>query len=978
MSGVCWQERNYEVDPAVPFLSEAERHAINQVVTIGAAFAEIIAYVDGGSTQNIHPDSTAASSQVGNRVVVGLYNRALKAGLEEQLDEYRKAVIELEAELLSDPSRPLSHLRFKLHAHNFHLTLPALRCLVATVSQRGTVHGVAGAQLLEILHESAACAAQPVTASIHRVLRHCHAVLYNQCAAWTLHGRLLDPQNEFFVSHGGAHRDAVVNGSNSWEAWASGAWDVAPWDRSAALDGALYSGQPHGDEAEAAIDAEAEWHQAFVLRIDAVPLSFLPSSLAHQILFVGKATRALKRGAHVTQTFSGDCNQGDEETVSEGKALSAAEISEFSAAFERLKGAEVFHLLSFEALIRSLHAAVAGRLWDLVVVRAKLCDHLQAVRDLVLLGKGELWHELVLQGRDLMRQPPNYRSDDALRDGPLAAAKRQCGLEREVEGSHSHAGRLHVSLALESFIARHFDVGLAGFMLKGEALHDKEGKAIILAPFQSGGAATTSAERANERQHSAGSVASVGSKKVRRSFSSLCKLSWSAGSGNDSARALSGGAVRIGFVLTGSSGVGSASKAHVAGGAGLTCEQSYYGLDNGNGVGVFIEFDATGAHVSLKGCSSSLAQTSEGLESYQGGAPRSASVVTLAQAPLMRRPLPDTGHWLLVEYDATADATLPVLRVFFDDPHKKAAPVLETSLALHKVLTLDSSDAAFVAIHAAVTADNRNIISRVQRTTGQLPTLSAIIHDWTFTAHKTSAPSPAGSSNSKSASALERSLDVAECWDELVASYTVTWPLNLVHTSDANGVLGKIFTTLLWPVKRVCVDLEHLWAHLMDAKYRQLPKGNEVWLRPLQALHGRMLFFVRNLQVYLQVDVVEVQHQSLLASVRAHQFDFDAVRRAYAQFLASLLAKSHVNVRPLVDGFKRLLRLCRHFTNLVLSYSNAADIPHAEVAALAERFQTDASYLFLMLDRTDAKELSARLDFNGWHFANAAALTGAS
>jgi len=971
-----WQA-NYEVDRAVPFLSEAERHAINQVVTLGAAYAEIIAYVDGGSSQHLYHDRKAPAAQAGPRAVDGLYNRALKAGLEEQLDEYRRVVIELEAELLSDPSRPLSHLRFRLHTHNFHLTLPALSGLVATVSRRGTVHGVAGAQLLELLHESAACAAQPVATSMHRVSRHCHAVLYNQCAAWTLHGRLLDPQNEFFVSRGGANRDsAATEDAAPWDAWASGAWDTAPWDRSAVVDGALYGGHSHGDEAEATTDAEAEWHQAFLLRIDAVPLSYFSSSLAHQILFVGKATRALKRGAHVTHPCSGDGDQGDEEGVSEGRALSTVEVSEFSAAFERLKGAEIFHLLSFEALIRSLHAAVAGRLWDLVVVRAKLCDHLQAVRDLVLLGKGELWHELVLQGQDLMRQPPNYRSEDALRDGPLAAAKRQCGLE--VEGSQ--AGRLHVSLALESFVARHFDASLAGFVLKGGALLDKGAKAVVLAPLQDGVAVSRGGEGANERQHWSGAVASVGAKKVRRSFSSLCKVSWSAGSGNDSARALSGGAVRIGFVLTGSSGVGGASGARVAGDAGLhkTSERASYGLDGGNGVGVYIEFDATGAHISVKGCSSGLAQPSEGLGSYEGAAPPSASVLTLAQAPLLRRPLPDTGHWLLVEYDLTADATLPMLRVFFDDPHKKAPPVLETSLALHKALTLDSSDAAFISIHAAVTADNRNSDCRIERTTALLPAVSAVVHDWTFTAHKTSTLSPTGSSNSKSATALERSLDVAECWDELVASYAVTWPLSLVLTSDASGVLGKIFTTLLWPVKRVCVDLEHLWPHLMDAKYRQLPKGNEIWLRPLQTLHGRMLFFVRNLQVYLQVDVVEVQHQTLLASVRAHQHDFDAVRRAYAHFLASLLAKSHVNVRPLVDGLKRLLRLCRHFTNLVLSYSNAADIPHAEVAALAERFQTDASYLFLMLDRTDAKELSARLDYNGWHFATAAALTGAS
>jgi len=38
----------------------------------------------------------------------------------------------------------------------------------------------------------------------------------------------------------------------------------------------------------------------------------------------------------------------------------------------------------------------------------------------------------------------------------------------------------------------------------------------------------------------------------------------------------------------------------------------------------------------------------------------------------------------------------------------------------------------------------------------------------------------------------------------------------------------------------------------------------------------------------------------------------------------------------------------------------------AQVAVLSERFNSDAAYLFLMLERTDAKELATRLDYNGW------------
>ena len=90
--------------------------------------------------------------------------------------------------------------------------------------------------------------------------------------------------------------------------------------------------------------------------------------------------------------------------------LADEEIASFAARFNALKAARHFHLLSFEALVKNLHTIVAERLWRLVMVEAQLVEHLRAVRDLVLMGHGALWHELIVQGRDLMRHPPKRRT----------------------------------------------------------------------------------------------------------------------------------------------------------------------------------------------------------------------------------------------------------------------------------------------------------------------------------------------------------------------------------------------------------------------------------------------------------------------------------------------------------------------------------------------------------------------------------------
>ena len=56
------------------------------------------------------------------------------------------------------------------------------------------------------------------------------------------------------------------------------------------------------------------------------------------------------------------------------------------------------------------------------------------------------------------------------------------------------------------------------------------------------------------------------------------------------------------------------------------------------------------------------------------------------------------------------------------------------------------------------------------------------------------------------------------------------------------------------------MELELVWPMLMDGRYRRLPPRDGVWLRPLRSLHGRMLFFVKNFTIYLQVRVNKIYH----------------------------------------------------------------------------------------------------------------------
>ena len=138
-------EMTYEVDPHIPFLSPAEREAIDQVVKLGASYEVVQSFVDAESDSDRDDElafggggARGGGGTVASRplyLAEGLYCRALRAGLEEQLSGYREAVVAIEAELVKDRNRPISYLRFKLWELHFHHTLPAMARLVKAVKR---------------------------------------------------------------------------------------------------------------------------------------------------------------------------------------------------------------------------------------------------------------------------------------------------------------------------------------------------------------------------------------------------------------------------------------------------------------------------------------------------------------------------------------------------------------------------------------------------------------------------------------------------------------------------------------------------------------------------------------------------------------------------------------------------------------------------------------------------------------------------
>jgi hypothetical protein len=362
--------------PGQQLLTSSEIQAVNRVAKLGSLFSKL-SRVSRGPQLAGGKDS--------------LYHRAFRRGMGELLDAYSSDVASAEKGMAEDPSLGVSHIHAQLR--KWQAILPAMSSLC------DVTEGRTGGELLGVLQAASTMGGPEVTGAIQRLQWHCHQVLFQQVAAWCIHGVLLDPHGELFIE-----RSALP---------ASSSQRRVGWEE---VLGAV-AGRSSGEE------AEASWNDDYVVARQttgsgSIPSSLIPPPLIQKILFVGKSMRLLQR--------AGSASAGKDGT-SPGGAIEEEGLNE--AMFYSLAAKPVFHLMSLEAAVDSAYTAVTGKLWRLMVEGARLPMHLQAVRDYLLLGKGHLFHALAVEGRSIFMRPPSQRALLMLSSATLGGVARATGLE---------------------------------------------------------------------------------------------------------------------------------------------------------------------------------------------------------------------------------------------------------------------------------------------------------------------------------------------------------------------------------------------------------------------------------------------------------------------------------------------------------------------------------------------------------------------
>ncbi|PWN97436.1 hypothetical protein FA09DRAFT_330596 [Tilletiopsis washingtonensis] len=150
-------------------------------------------------------------------------------------------------------------------------------------------------------------------------------------------------------------------------------------------------------------------------------------------------------------------------------------------------------------------------------------------------------------------------------------------------------------------------------------------------------------------------------------------------------------------------------------------------------------------------------------------------------------------------------------------------------------------------------------------------------------------------------------------WDTFVLEYKVESPINTVLDAQAMLSYQTIFSHL-WRIKRVELTLSLSWGHLVTAaNMLRRSKKAEPELKALYkhahrtlVLLGEMIHFVRQMQGFCQLEVIDYSWHDLQSFFAKRQGDLDDLIKSHREYLDALVSKA------LLRGAKRSVDTLAH------------------------------------------------------------------
>ncbi|KAI7753890.1 hypothetical protein M8C21_023564, partial [Ambrosia artemisiifolia] len=211
-----------------------------------------------------------------------------------------------------------------------------------------------------------------------------------------------------------------------------------------------------------------------------------------------------------------------------------------------------------------------------------------------------------------------------------------------------------------------------------------------------------------------------------------------------------------------------------------------------------------------------------------------------------------------------------------------------------------------------------------------------------------------GDSGLSSDSSLEMSRDG---WDGIALEYSVDWPLQLFFTQEVLSRYCRIFQYLL-RLKRTQMELEKSWESVMqqdhsDFSKRHIERVNgstsqqrRQCFRPMWRIREHMAFLIRNLQFYIQVDVIESQWNVLQTHIEESR-DFAELVEFHQEYLSALISQSFLDIGSVSRILDGIMKLCLQFCWKIENQETNASTN--ELERISEEFNKKSNSLYTIL-----------------------------
>lgn len=965
-------------------LSGAEAAALEALARQGALRLALEDFVQG-------VESSQVASQDGGSLVL----RALCEGVQDTLAWQHAKVAEVEEEARRTSGMTISRVRYLMQ--DSETVLDRVYVLCCEIEKKD----LKGGQVLEIVHEMLArCGVQAVRERLAKILRTCVRVLLNLVEAWTVHGILLDRAHEFFVQER-THKVHVPG------QYASGLEDMDEWADS---------------RGHHPLIAEYEWKSRFRIREAMLPTSFFPRDLADLVLFVGKATRVLRRSQLMTSDsqdsaslslslLSSTANSSSEEEDKEdGKKTNHGQMAlqGYLDALHQARERDQLDMVFVTQAIRSYYKAVARDLQNLVVNHSGLKEHLSFTRDFFLLGQGAFYSFFIELSRSLFASDPRAalpQAEAAVNSGPWREAAEQLGSDAWPNIQERLFKQLRIVLLRPRVDFR------AGF---GQAHHVPVGTSLA----DSSSANLRHFHNHRNHQNQSMDSASVVSSRTRRSLYSGSAASSSTTEPHASS---SGRGSLSDLVLVGPSSIRGNAIAVEGTSGGLwhgrklpvergfqtsvtfrhrvndedTLNQNVNHIrphDNNNiapdfEVAICVQHDASLGPTALCALDDAVDLdhqahlNSDQSRTAYGGLRNSVSFVARVAADLsaVRVMVCREGETLF----ASDPRELVHMEGLQERTHRmNVAYKLQGQDRVKMVAEIDLRDdddhvLAQVKVPLEIGAEMQLERGSGRAWVGVLLTGPGKVLAWFLSADE----------------AGDKSRAEYDPWRSLLNLHMhVEWPLHLVLTQNALDQYGMLFRFMLC-LRRVETALKEAWAALNQTQFKGVvlrgDSAQTARLMTLWRLRSSMAYLVNNLQYHLQVDVVDALHKQLLDQIKTAS-DFQLVEEAHESFMEALITRSFLHNKVIRNTIDTVLRRCLRFCSLVDRFVRLEGLKAGQASGsaatgsqqqrldpdkyveldkafddLAVSFSRDATFLYALLTRINSN-LLLRVDFNGY------------